>query len=678
MPKAYIPEIDVLRALAVISVMICHLNATWLPGGFVGVDIFFVISGYVVSRSLIGRPTESIRDFFLNFYARRCLRILPALFLVIGITAVATILFVPDSWLSQAVEKTGQYAIFGFSNHALYIFDDGYFAPRSDYNPFTHTWSLGVEEQFYLLVPAILFFFIRSNSVRQKRAWILIISLLALASLGCSWWLSHTDPKAAYYLLPSRFWELAAGVLLAFAHQSNISLFSATRLGRPAMLLGILFIALGFIFTDPQLFPIPWALAPVVGATLIIHGICTADKQTLPSIFTGVMHNATLQYIGRISYSLYLFHWPVFVLMRWTSGLESPFAYLTALAVTFVCASASYHLVEMPIRNLGRGGLLKRGRILLSGGAAIIASIFVFSTLFNNRDALALTVTSDDSLWKVQYTKRQSDYNGEKFPNSTIFAIGDSHLFAYEPMIRWAADDLEMDVHILPTYDCHFGRIYYRISDTPPCEALVEQIMSKIRETAKPGDIAFFASLRSHRLGDQWVLFDAEKVSQFNSSDGYRSTLREAASQNEQYFEELSTLGLDILIDLPKPNLATVPYRCADWFNQTNPVCHNGLTIPRSTLHRLNAPMIETLAGLQKTVRGLHIWNPFPLLCPDATCSAFMDEKPVFHDGDHISQYGNEVLYPSFRQELVSILTPAPPSKSTQKVHHDPADPPDH
>jgi peptidoglycan/LPS O-acetylase OafA/YrhL len=666
MNKTYISEIDVLRAVAVLSVMICHLNASWLPGGFAGVDIFFVISGYVVTKSLLDRPTDSVKTFMLDFYARRCLRILPALFLVIGLTVIATILFIPDSWLSEAVERTGLYALFGFSNHALYLFDDGYFAPRSDYNPFTHTWSLGVEEQFYLLVPLVLFLFIRAKSTKQELACIIGISVLAITSLGCAWWLSLTDPKAAYYLMPSRFWELAAGVLLALAHHSKARGSTPAWHGRAALLLGTVSLAIGLIYTDPKLFPMPWALAPVLGASLMIHGIFTADMRSMPAVVIGVMRNAVLQYIGRISYSLYLFHWPIFVLMRWTLGLESAAHYLVAIMATFVCAIASYHVLEMPIRSLGRGADIRRDRILISGGAAVLASVFVFSGLFSSRDDLTLTVTSEKSLWQARYTPRQSGYVGEDFPTSTIFAIGDSHLGAYEPMIRWAADDLEMDVRLFPTQACQLGRIYYRISQTPDCENLVAQIINEIKVSAKPGDVIFLAALRSHRLVDQWVLFDAEKISQFNASDRYLKRLHEAAEQNEKYMQEFAETGAHVLIDLPKPNLPAVPYRCADWFNRSNPICQNGLTISRARLDRLNAPMIETLRRLQETVPELLIWDPFPPLCPNATCSAFIDGKPLFYDGDHISQYGNEVLYPYFRQEIVDILAPAAPSTPTR------------
>lgn len=148
----YIPAIDGIRAIAVLAVMVYHLNASWLPGGFAGVDVFFVISGYVVARSLAGRTNEPFGRFLLGFYSRRIRRIVPALLVCLLATTMLTILFIPESWLSSTTSQVGLYAFFGLSNFALVWFQDDYFSPRAEFNPFVHTWSLGVEEQFYSLL----------------------------------------------------------------------------------------------------------------------------------------------------------------------------------------------------------------------------------------------------------------------------------------------------------------------------------------------------------------------------------------------------------------------------------------------------------------------------------------------------------------------------------------------
>lgn len=147
----YVPAIEGLRTIAVGAVILFHLGVEWIEGGFVGVDIFFVISGFVVAASVLNRRFDRFRDFIAFFYARRMLRILPALIVCLLGTFLLSALFVPSVWLSDANERTGFAAVFGLSNIVLALNSDFYFSPRTDFNPFTHTWSLGVEEQFYLV-----------------------------------------------------------------------------------------------------------------------------------------------------------------------------------------------------------------------------------------------------------------------------------------------------------------------------------------------------------------------------------------------------------------------------------------------------------------------------------------------------------------------------------------------
>lgn len=164
--RGYVPHIDGLRAIAVLAVILFHLDPAWLPGGFTGVDVFFVISGFVVSASVHRLPPLSLGQSMLRFYARRIRRIAPALLACLLLTAVASVLFIPESWLSEASDKTGLMAFFGFSNWVLAAIGNDYFAPKAEFNPYTHTWSLGVEEQFYLLFP--LLFLAWARGVRGR------------------------------------------------------------------------------------------------------------------------------------------------------------------------------------------------------------------------------------------------------------------------------------------------------------------------------------------------------------------------------------------------------------------------------------------------------------------------------------------------------------------------------
>ena len=183
----YFAHIDGLRALAVLSVVIYHLNAAWLPGGFSGVDVFFVISGFIVSASVGARERENLPAFAIYFLARRIRRIAPALLVCLLLTTLFTALLVPNAWLSEANQKTGHYAFFGLSNVILARTSHDYFSPIADFNPYMHTWSLGVEEQFYLLFPALFFLWSHGGRWRQASIGLLGFAFIGSASYSADW-----------------------------------------------------------------------------------------------------------------------------------------------------------------------------------------------------------------------------------------------------------------------------------------------------------------------------------------------------------------------------------------------------------------------------------------------------------------------------------------------------------
>ncbi len=169
---AYFAHVDGLRALAVLAVMLYHLHPAVLPGGFVGVDVFFVISGYVVTASLASHRTQAAGAFLGHFYARRLARLVPALMVMLVASTALYVLFVPRAWFNRAAETTGQAAFWGLSNWSLDRQVVNYFEPRAELNPFTHTWSLGVEEQFYLIAPLLLFVALGRQSSAKRRLFV--------------------------------------------------------------------------------------------------------------------------------------------------------------------------------------------------------------------------------------------------------------------------------------------------------------------------------------------------------------------------------------------------------------------------------------------------------------------------------------------------------------------------
>ena len=272
-PTHHFAHIDGLRAIAVLAVIAFHLRETWLPGGFLGVDVFFVISGFVVSHSVANWNGGHLGHFLAYFYSRRMLRILPALLVCLLATMLLTTLFVPPVWLGTAVERTGARAFFGISNFFLASNREQYFSATIDYNPFMHTWSLGVEEQFYLIAPLLLFVALGQHfSARRRFVGAIGIAALALLSLAATYYFGVTQgARVVFYQIIFRFWELAAGVLL-YLLGSRVTILPTTwrRLYQLSGWLGLLLVALAMGLPKPTAYPWIRSTLAVVGTVLLI------------------------------------------------------------------------------------------------------------------------------------------------------------------------------------------------------------------------------------------------------------------------------------------------------------------------------------------------------------------------------------------------------------------------
>jgi peptidoglycan/LPS O-acetylase OafA/YrhL len=366
--KNYRLEIDGLRALAVIAVILNHFNKKLLPSGFLGVDIFFVISGYVITSSLAGRDYEQVGDFLLGFYSRRIKRLMPGLVTCIAITALVGFLFIPPGSEDFAIAwKTGATALFGLSNLYLFTESTDYFAASTELNLFTQTWSLGVEEQFYLIFPLILWLtgFVR-NRPNGKRN--LFLSMLLLSSLSlCSYLLLiNINQPATYFLMPCRFWELGLGCITFLAYQSEKPLPTILKFASPLFITGLL---VGTLCIPQVSTNILTVVAVVLTALLI--GTINANS----SVYRALTWKPVL-FIGRISYSLYLWHWSVLAISRWTIGV----GYLTfpiQLGLIFLLGFISYTYVEQPLRF----GEWSKSRVKTIGyglGTALVCSGLLF------------------------------------------------------------------------------------------------------------------------------------------------------------------------------------------------------------------------------------------------------------------------------------------------------------
>lgn len=649
----YVPGIDALRAVAVLSVLVYHLRPQWLPGGFVGVDIFFVISGYVVTASLARDRSESFWVYLRQFYLRRVARIYPALLACLLASFALAVLFVPSSWLSTTSWRTGLAAFFGFGNVALVGSSDGYFSPRVEFNAFTHTWSLGVEEQFYLVYPLLIFAWMRLRHARPRLAMALLAVPFVL-SAAYSAWASTAEPERAFYLLPSRFWELATGGLL----------FMALRRGRPALasqrevgawfFSGLALIVVSLFAASTSLFPFPWAVVPVAGAALCIvaavRGVC------LDAGLKRVLENGPSVYVGRISYSLYLWHWPVYVLFRWTVGLESFVNAAVAVVLVALLAVASYNGVEVPLRRKLPRWTSGKPWVLSKAASVVVLSTALGAGMVWARPWISLSVVNRQSTDWIPVASEVDDAPVSGAPQASLagrqlFVVGDSHAGAYEVLLLSAQRQTGATVRNLWQAGCAAAKL--SAVSSPECRRFLLGAQERILRESHPGDLVFLPGMRVQRLSDQWTFFEAQAVLASLDTTVAVKERADALQEADDWIGGLQRAGLVVVLEAPKPVLPAPPFRCSDWFNQGNPVCAPGLSIHREKAQALARPTLESIGRLQAKYPALRVWDPFPLLCPGDRCQpSDFQSKPLFFDGDHLTAHANRMLAPDFLRML--------------------------
>lgn len=687
---AYYPYIDGLRAFAVLSVLIYHLHGPWLPGGFVGVDVFFVISGFVVSASIAAFKGQGLGAFLGWFYARRIKRIFPALIVCLLLTAWVTTLLVPSSWLSAVNQQTGLYAFFGLSNFILASTGRDYFAPTTEFNPYTHTWSLAVEEQFYLIFPFLFIAWVAGGRGRRLSIALFVVGLLA--SFAWAAWYSQSSPTQAYFLTPSRFWELAAGVLLyqlTVARGPQAVPGAVHRWVAPLALLAML---AAFVVSTPENFPVPGALLAVLGTLGVIWSLHNHSQlRALHSL----LGSRALVAVGKISYSLYLWHWPVFVLFRWTVGLDSGVARLAAVALAFVLAIASWRFIENPVRHARSLRGRSEPAVIVAGLLLVVVSWSGARWLSDHQHELSLsTLSQNREVWYPHGAPNSPEHPGcqaepehhdveggllliyspkgcvepRPLQKASVYAIGDSHALAYEGMFKQYAIRQSARVYAYNNGGCPFISLQPgRDIDNPQCRHHAEAALRDIRQRIQPGDILFLPSLRLGRFSDQWAYFGEEGPRIQMLSPQAEADRQRAIAAAVATLREFAERGVHILFEAPKPLFRAPPFRCGDRFNRNNPICAYGFEMERELLDELRAPVLAAFAEIARQVPGVEVWDPLPVLCPQgAACSAWRGENPLFLDGDHLSGYGNAFLLPSFTAALQPLLAAPLPQSSAR------------
>ena len=664
---SYVPGIDGLRAISVVSVMIYHLKANYLRGGFVGVDVFFVISGFVVTLSICNHRFATMRELVVYFYARRLGRIVPALILMLVVSTAITIAIVPNAWLSGSNRATAFYAFFGLSNVRLAQIADDYFGPRTDYNPFAHTWSLGVEEQFYLVFPILIAATVLVTWPKKNNAISIWLTLIASsASLAACIVLTAKNPVFSFFQIPSRFWELGTGVVLALnIGYSSEKLRFLTGVSRVAIgLFAIVVLAISFLSADESKFPFPWAVPPVLAAGVLLCLLSSGQVKIISRLLSGTIITG----VGLISYSLYLWHWPIYVFLRWTIGLETTTMHILAIAATFVSASISYIFVERPARRFLATPRFPRLNVIAGVGAIVVLVAIATRVAFGYSQALTLSVTRNQDVWDPgvplnglsagcpkMTVQNQSDQitlttiSAKACPKKvsrTLLVIGDSHAGMYAKMLERLAINDGYTALIFSHTGCNFLDFRTPVAaSSPTCANFYHAAIVWLKQTARPNDIVFLPSLRIRRQRNQWgdvieetAPTDAEKEQAFNDVLEFEAAITESK--------------LSVIFEAPTPMFRSPPFRCSDWFNHNNPVCREGFEVSRSEMELRRASIMDAEKRVTLLVASASIWDPMPTLCSQTDCRAYQNGEPIFFDGDHLSGLGNDMLYESFKYHI--------------------------
>jgi len=645
----YRPEIDGLRAVAVLAVIANHFNEDILASGYLGVDVFFVISGYVITLSLSSKQSTTLWAFTGDFFKRRIKRLAPALFTCVTVTALLLCIF---NYQTASHINTGIASLFGISNIYLHHLSTNYFADSTKLNPFTQTWSLGIEEQFYLIFPWLAWLtWLKKKPEKSRSSLFAMINLLATsASLLFYILLYPKDPSAAYFLLPTRLWELTAGSL-AFLWQPYGGFLGKKQLRLVQNLILPLLIAL-FALRDVN------QQALTITCVLITY-IIISEPTT--SKAHALLQSSPLIKIGLASYSLYLWHWSVLTISRWTIGIHwwsVPIQLFLIIALGF----ASYELIEKQTRhinwNVGKPAFFAI-YVLSIGTLSSILSLAgrPYSKLFSGRqDCIPLrlttckpksephtsltpfitntTITPENCIiatekkgFPEEIIKNCSITSRPEKAGKRIFLVGDSLAGNLSPILDSLYLRRGFSATILTKYACRFEiDLNYRApTDTPrpSCSLANSQRLKHLSNTAKDGDIILIAAMD---------LIPTPRL----------------ISTYEKIHELLGNKQVAIIATTPVP-LRVFPedsdaeiQRCinssSQWFNYlSRDECRKMHSISREEYLKQAGLFTQSIRKIEAKNPNFHVWDISKILCNEKSCPSHLNGTRLYQDTKHLS-----------------------------------------
>jgi len=618
--KEYRADVDGLRAIAVISVVINHFSERLLPGGYLGVDVFFVISGYVITSSLSSLDKDSPVLFLGQFYARRIRRILPALITFVSIMAVFVCIVSP---FTDLYLKTGAFSLFGFSNVYLYKQATGYWESFSKLNPYLHTWSLGVEEQFYLIFPALAWICGYQRSASKKYITVTLTALCVI-SYAIFFHTSLIAPDFAQYMLPARFWELSLGCLAFLYLREKLSKCNPICSNK-AILVAMIFILMLFVL--PRQYDLFSKSSVVVLATYLISAIQPKG------VAFRVLASDFMVAIGLRSYSLYLWHWGVLAIARLTVGIS--FMSVPALILIMaIVTHFSYDYVEKPFRLKPKShvypALLKALSVcgLMSFYVLAIGRLGLYKgdQVFDPVTKSEVRNDKNCNIFNVSNEAFRECIVANNKATRTLYLVGDSHSFQFAQAMK----DLSRK------YDLSYANIWgtgcpFPASDgeypNAQCASKQDDVGQFLMQNVKRNDIVVIANTLSLSVSKRLVTEGADKRYKRN---------RAFAKKLESYMAVLRSKGALLVLYINPPYFSAMNYpgwACQKaWFRSQHVLnqCPKVRLSSHLTEMRNDFPELRTW----ENDKSLIVWHPSlrQLGCKDDLC-----DSSIYMDSNHYS-----------------------------------------
>lgn len=680
-------DIQGLRGVAVAAVIANHFAAKLAPNGFLGVDLFFVISGFVITGSLSRTQKEGYRSFLVTFYDRRVRRLMPALITCVAVTVAIGLPFIPpdfsyfgESW------KTGLTSLFGVSNLYLYRRSLDYFAARSEFNLFTQTWSLAVEEQFYLLFPSVVWLtgFGRRGDGGRRRL-LVVLAIASLVSLAAAFAVDRVDQSASFFLIPGRLWELGIGgvtFLVAPAVERRAGAKSPTL--RDAALAALT--AVLFVPGLPRL--------PATVVVCVLTAVVVALGQT-DSAGARLLQSRPLVYLGLISYSLYLWHWTVLVCSRWTVGVSLATAPLQ-LAAVWLLAHASFRWIEQPLRR--RSWLASPSRniaaalsaaVVCAGFCAVLGvklrtSLFLGDTRHNVASLAGTTASSgvsrspaySDAERQVQAQLRTCNMTPHHLTGKAyrpkpqvdrafvsactggdrpkVVLVGDSFAEVIAPHVALAAHEVGRDFRVLIGYGWPYPLQLRNVdfATNISCEGDSEMIHAELLRNLNPGDVLVLR-----------LFFGKPQYLSFDRGTFQRSRARLLAAYDAELLSlarQVSARGAHLLVIGGNPMLENSPIcQSPQWFNRVQQDDCRKLTLHSSLVTTFALEHEQHVAALfQSASPETKSIGPTRLFCSQAedSCSLVRDGEFLWADDSHIKPAAIDLFYPELVADLRAIV----------------------